>query len=80
MHPGAINHVFPVSSFVPVPFSVPSRFTVLYEVVLGGTENKVVGISRKSHQRARRCLGKSRALRISSVSVSVSVCAPVSVS
>jgi len=88
MHPGAINHVSPVSSFVPVPFSVPSRFAVLDEVVLRGTGNKVVGISRKSHQRARRCLGKSRALRISSVSVSVcvpvctsmSVCVSVSVS
>jgi len=80
MHPSAINHVSPVSSFVPVPFSVPSHFTLLDEVVLGGTENKVVGISWKSYQRARQRLGKSRALRISSVSVSISVCAPASVS
>jgi len=80
IHPDAINHVSPVSSFVPVPFFVPSRFAVLDEVVLGGSGNKVVRISQKSRQRARRHLGKSRALRISSVSVSVSVCAPMSVS
>jgi len=76
MHPDAINYVSPVSSFVPIPFSVPSRFAVLDKVVLGETGNKVVGISQKSRRRARRRLGKSHALRISSVSLPVSVSAP----
>ena len=92
MHPGAINHISPVSSFVLIPFSVPSHFMVLDKVILRGTGNKVVRISQKSRQRAHRRLGKSRALRIASVSVSVStsvsvpvrvsvpVCASVSVS
>jgi len=78
MHPGAFTHISPLSSFVPIPFSVLSRFAVLDKVVLGGTGNKVVGNSRKSRQRVRQHLGKSRALRISSVSMSVY--APVSVS
>jgi len=65
MHPGAINPV-------PVSFSVPSPFAVLGEVVMKGTGNVLVGISRKSRQRARRRIALSCALRISSVSVSVS--------
>jgi len=48
MRPTAMNHVSSVS------FSVPSRFSVLGEVVLQGTVYTVVGISRKSCQRARR--------------------------
>jgi len=50
-------------------------------MVFEGTGNKVVGISWKAHRRARQHLGKSRTLRISSVSVfaSVSVSIPVSV-
>jgi len=63
MHPGAINPV-------PVSFSVPSRFAVLGEVVMEGTGNVLVGISRKSRQRARCHIALSCALRISSVSVS----------
>jgi len=63
MHPGAINPV-------PVSFSVPSRFAVLDEVVMEGTGNVLVRILRKSHQRARRHIALSCALRISSVSVS----------
>jgi len=65
MHPGAINPV-------PISFSVPSCFAVLGEVVMKGTGNVLVGILRKSRQRARRRITLSCALRISSVSVSVS--------
>jgi len=65
MHPGAINPV-------PVSFSVSSRFAVLGEVVMKGTSNVLVGISQKSRQRACRRIALSCALRISSVSVSVS--------
>jgi len=46
MHPGAINPV-------PVSFSVPSGFVILGEVVMEGTGNVLVEISRKSRQRAR---------------------------
>jgi len=63
MHPGAINPV-------PVSFSVPSRFTVLDEVVIEGTGKVLVRISWKSCQRARCHIALSCALRISSVSVS----------
>jgi len=63
MHPGAINPVL-------VSLSVPSRFAVLGEVVMEGTGNVLVGISRKSRQRARRRIALSCTLRISSVSVS----------
>jgi len=76
MHSSAINH----ASSVPVSLFVPSRFSVLDEVMLEGTGNKVVRISRKSHKRARRHLGLSRALRISTVSECVSVSESVSVS
>ena len=48
MHPGVINHLSPVSSFVPVPFAVLSRFSILGKVVFEGTRNKVVGISQMS--------------------------------
>jgi len=65
MYPGVINPV-------PASFSVPSRFAVLGEVVMKGTGNVLVGISRKSRQRGRRRVPLSCALRISSVSVSVS--------
>jgi len=63
MHPGAINPVL-------VSFSVPSGFAVLGEVVMEGTGNVLVGISRKSRQRARCRITLSCALNISSVSVS----------
>ena len=65
MHPGAVN-------LVPISFSVPSRFAVLDKVVMEGTGKGLVGISWKSSQRARRRIALSCALRISSVSVSVS--------
>jgi len=63
MHPGAVN-------LVPVSFSVPSRFAVLDEAVMEGTGKGLVGILRKSRQRARRRIALSCALRISSVSMS----------
>jgi len=65
MNPSAID---PVS----VSFSCPSHFSVLSKVVLKGTGKPVVGISRKSCQRAHRCIALTCVLRISSVSVSVS--------
>jgi len=79
MHPGAINHVspVPVSFSIAVPFSISSPFWVLGEVVFEGTRNKIVGIPRQSHQRARQRLALWYALRISSVSVSASVCVPM---
>jgi len=65
MYPGVI-------SLVPVSFSVPSCFAVLNEVVMEGTGKGFIGISQKSRQRARRHIALSCALRIWSVSVSVS--------
>jgi len=63
MHPGGVN-------LVPISFSVPFRFAVLDEVVMEGTGKGFVGISRKSHQRARRRIALACVLRISSLSMS----------
>jgi len=62
MHPGAVN---PVT----VAFVSSNPFSVLEEVHMEGC-GKVLGISRKSHQRLANRIRRSATLRLSSVSAS----------